>query len=197
MNLIERAKNMLLSPKTEWNVVAAEVPDSNKIVMGYLVPLTIVGAIAAFIGYAFVGASGFGIEIKGMEWGIYAALEKLVLGIASAYLTAFVVDMLAPSFNSEKNMGRSLQLVVYGYTPSLVAALFAIIPALGGIMMLIGGIYTLYLLYIGFTPIKKTPEDKKPIYFIVCIVVLIVIYFIISKILTAILLPALGLSYGY
>ncbi len=187
---------MILSPKTEWNTVASEEPNNNQLIMGYLIPLTLIGAIAAFVGYGLIGVSVFGYKYVGMEWGIYHALVKLILGVLSVYITAFVLDALAPSFGSEKNMGRSLQLVVYGSTPSLVAAIFSIFPSIAGVISLIAAIYTIYVLYLGFGPVKKTPEDKKVIYMIVCIVVLIVVYFIIGAILGAILMPLFNLNYG-
>jgi hypothetical protein len=40
----------------------------------------------------------------------------------------------------------------------------------------------------------KTPEDKKAVYLIVSIVILIAVYWIISIILTSILLAIFGLS---
>ena len=51
MNLIERAKNIIVSPVKEWNVIAAETPDTGKIITGYVVPLAGAAALAAFIGY--------------------------------------------------------------------------------------------------------------------------------------------------
>ena len=83
------------------------------------------------------------------------------------YITAFVVDALAPSFGSEKNFGRSFQLVAYGATPGLVAGLFAILPLLAGIGGLVGAVYSVYLWYIGLTPLKNTPEDKKVTYLVI------------------------------
>ena len=116
--------------------------------------------------------------------------------VAGLLLTAFVVDALAPSFGSEKNFGRSLQLVAYGATPALVAGLFQILPLLSAIVGLAGAIYSLYLWYIGLGPIKNTPEDKKIVYLIVTFAVLLVVYFVVGAILTALLLPIFGLSYG-
>jgi hypothetical protein len=196
MNLINRAKNMITTPKTEWLVVASETPDNNKIIMGYVVPLAIAGAVAAFIGYGLIGFNVLGYRYAGVEWGLYQAIMKLIQVIASVFITAFVVDALAPSFKSEKNMGRSIQLVAYGSTPSLVAGLFAILPMLAWIVMLAGGIYSLYLFYIGLTPIKKTPEENRAGYLIVCILVLIVVYIVLGLILAAILAPIWGLGYG-
>lgn len=192
MNLINRAKNMLITPKSEWTVVAAETPNAAQIVMGYVVPLALIGALAAFIGFGLIGF-GF-IGISGTSWGLYYALTVLINSILSVYITAFVVDALAPSFGSEKNFGRSMQLVAYGATPTLVAGLFMIIPVLAGILLLAGVIYCIYLWYIGLAPVKKTPEDKQVAYLIVSILVLIVVYWILRWILTMIFLSVLGLT---
>jgi hypothetical protein len=49
-------------------------------------------------------------------------------------------------------------------------------------------------MYLGFSPLMQTPEEKKIGYIIVSIVVLIVVYFVIAAILTTILLSVFGLS---
>ncbi len=194
MNLFDRAKKMLTTPKTEWEVVAAEQPDSGKIITGYALPFIILGAVAAFIGYGLIGF-GVGIyTISGTEWGLYYALNQAIVGICSILITTFVVDALAPSFNSEKNFPRSLQLVVYGSTPGLVAGLFAIIPILAGIVAIAGAVYSVYLWYLGLGPIKKTPEDKKVAYMIICFVVLVVVYILLGYLIARLLLPAFGLG---
>lgn len=197
MNLVTRVKNMLVSPKTEWEVIAAEQPNANQIITGFVVPLTLIGALAAFIGYGFIGSSILGVRIVSISWGIYYAIVKLLLGILSVYITAFVVDALAPSFESEKHQGRSMQLVAYGSTPALVAAFFTLLPPVAGVVTLIGGIYSIYLWYLGLGPIKKTPEDKKVIYLVVIFIAMLVVYLIISYIISLILLPMFGLgAYG-
>src|SRR5689334_872699 len=134
MNLINRAKNMLFTPKTEWMVVAAETPNPGQIVMGYVVPLALAGAVAAFIGFGLIGLGFLGASTT---WGLMYALIILINSILSVYITAFVVDALAPSFGSEKNFGRSMQLVAYGATPTLVAGLFMILPLLAGIILIV------------------------------------------------------------
>jgi hypothetical protein len=194
MNLIARAKNMLITPKTEWLVVASEEPDSGKIVMGYVVPLALLGAVAAFIGYGLIGFNAGFFRMSGINWGLYYAITLLVQLIVSLYLTALIVDALAPSFKSEKNFGRSMQLVAYGATPSLVASLFSILPLLAGILALAATIYSIYLWYIGMGPVKKTPDEQRVGYLVVSILVLIVIYFIIGMIMARVLMSAFGLS---
>ena len=77
-----------------------------------------------------------------------------------------------------------------------MAALFAILPFLAGILAIAGAIYCVYLWYLGLGPIKKTPEDKKVVYLIVTFLALIVVYALIGMILSRLLLPVFGIGYG-
>ena len=195
MNLFERAKNIIVSPNKEWDVIASETPDTGKIITGYVLPLAGLAAIAAFIGYGLIGVSALGYRVVGMNWGLYYALSILIGALVSVFVCAFVIDALAPSFGSEKNMGRSVQLVAYSYTPAWIGGLLAIIPMLSFIGALFG-LYGLYLLYIGMPKLKKTPADKLVGYFIVSLLVIIVVYFIIGWIMSSVMMGAMGLTYG-
>ena len=188
MNLIERAKNILLTPKTEWDVVNNETPDTTKILTTYVIPLVAIGTVAAFIGWGLIGKSYYGFKFKSTELGIRYALIALVAGIASTFLMAFVVDALAPTFKSEKNFGKSFQLAAYSYTAGWVGGIFNILPSLAIIGSLIG-LYGLYLLYLGLPKLKKTPQDQVTGYFIASLVAMIVASFVIGLILTSILIP--------
>jgi hypothetical protein len=194
-NVIDRAKNIITQPAKEWDVIALEQPNTSQIITGYVLPLAGAAAIAAFIGYAFVGYNVFGVRISGIDWGIYQALTVLVTAIVSVFICAMVIDALAPSFGSEKNMGRSVQLVAYSYTPGWIGGLLALYPPLSMIGALFG-LYGLYIMYIGLPKMKKTPQDKQISYFVVSLITVIVIYFIMGLILSAILMPIFGLSYG-
>lgn len=195
-SLIDRVKNILTQPDKEWTVISLESPDTNKIIMGYVLPLAGLAAVAAFIGYGLIGVSFLGVRIATATWGIYYALNVLVGAIAGVFIGAFVIDALAPSFGSEKNMGRSVQLVAYSYTPAWIGGLLSVIPMLG-IIGSLAGLYGLYLLYAGMPRIKKTPADKHVGYYVVSLVVLIAVYFIIGLIMSRIVLSAMGLSYGF
>ncbi len=191
MNLIERAKNILLTPKTEWDAVNNETPDTTKILTTYVIPLVAVGAVAAFIGWGLIGKSYYGFKVKGTELGIRYALIALIAGIASTFLMAFVVDALAPTFKSEKNFGKSFQLAAYSYTAGWVGGILNILPSLAIVGSLIG-LYGLYLLYLGLPKLKKTPQDQVTGYFVASLVAMIVASFVIGLILTSILIPNVG-----
>ena len=189
MNLVERAKNILLTPKTEWPVVAGEEPNIMQIFTGYVLPLAVIPTVAMIIGYGMF-ETAFG---QGLTWGIAHGLAQFVSAFVVVYLTAFVIDFLAPNFGSQKNMGRAVQLVAYSFTPSWVAGILHIIPVIGWLASLIS-LYGLYLMYLGLPHLMKTPQDKAVPYLVVSIIVLIVVYFVIAAIFSAIFVSIFGLS---
>ena len=187
MNLINRVKGILVSPKTEWLVIATENQSMSTLITSYTLPLALVAAAANFIGYGFIwGAAS-------ITWGLYFAVSVAVSAIISVVISSYVVDALAPSFGSEKNLNRSAQLVAYGATPGIVGSVLNIFPPIAFIGMLFA-LYGIYLWYLGLTPIKKTPDDKRIAYLVVCFVVLFVVYFLIGLVFSFLLMPALGLS---
>jgi hypothetical protein len=183
--LVSRAMSMITKPKTEWLNVLNETPLTSK-QLTYAVTLMLIPAICNFIAYAFIGVKMMGYTFKSVPSGVQQGLMSFIGGFLSVYLTALVVDVLATSFDSEKNFGRSLQLVVYSMTPFWVGGIFFLIPGFTPLVMLIG-IYALYVMYKGIPVIKRTPEHKAAGYFIVTIIALIVVQVVIALILGIIL----------
>lgn len=190
MGLIDRAKNILLKPKEEWEVIEQEEPNIGGLITGYALPLILLSAICTFIGIAFIGSAYGNL---GVSYGLMNALMGLITAIVGLFVSAFVIDALAPSFGSQKNLGRAMQLVVYSGTAGWVAGILNIIPFLM-IITWIGALYGIYLLYLGLPNMMKTPDDKRIIYMIVAFVVNILVFFVIGLILTPIMMGIFGLN---
>jgi hypothetical protein len=181
MQIITRAKGILLSPNTEWGIISTETETPQSLLGKYVIPMALIPAIALFIGYGLIGIDTFGYRVAGIQWGLTVGIESFIGSIISYYLCTYVVDALAPSFSSQKNIGRSAQLVAYASTAVWVAGIFSIIPALSKLSIL--GLYGIYLFYAGIPAMKHTPEDKRVIYMIVCAIVIIVIGIVVGMIL--------------
>jgi hypothetical protein len=192
MNLIERVKNILLKPKQEWLVIDGETATPGQLATGYVLPLAGLSAVAAFIGMGLIGTSVLGVKIGGINYGINQAVLVFVGALVGFFITTYVVDALAPSFKSEKNIGKSAQLVAYTSTASYVGGMFSILPAIALIGSLLA-LYGLYLLYVGLPILKKTPEEQRVPYIVVTILVLIVVYFVLATVIGLILAPILGI----
>jgi len=189
MNIVDRAKNILLTPKTEWPVIAGEAPDIGQILMGYVVPLAAIPAVAVIIGWGVIGVAGY----SSFSYGLATGVMTFLVAVAGVYIAAYVVDFLAPTFGSEKNLGRSIQLVAYASTPGWVAGILNIIPSLS-VIVLIANLYGVYLLYLGLAPVKKTPQDKLVPYLVVSIIAVLVVYVILGLILGGIVFGLFGVS---
>ena len=186
MNIIERVKNILITPKTEWEVINGETATPQSLLMGYVLPLAVIASVGSLLkGLMITG---------GIKFFIVTAVIAFVASVISYYITVIVVDMLAPSFASEKNMGKSAQLVAYSGTASYVGGLISFIPVIGWLIALAAWGYGIYLMYLGIGPLKKTPEDKKVVYMLVTFLIMIALYFIIVAILGAIIFSAMGLT---
>lgn len=201
MNLIERVKNIVVTPNTEWEVIDQESDTPVSLLKSYLLPLGIAGAIATFIGSGFIGTTVLGVKIGGtLAYGLNQAVISLLALVVGFYIAIYVIDMLAPTFKSEKNLNRTAQLVAYSNTPALIGALLAILPSVSWIGALFG-LYGFYLLFVGLPVMKKTPEQQRIAYIIVSIIVMLVVYMVIGAILAAILSPIFGISpvseYGF
>ncbi len=192
MNLIDRAKNMLLTPKTEWVVVAGEEPDPMKVFMSYVVPWILIDAICAFIGHGLIWGTGH-YGVYAMKYGTHFGLISLIGSALSVWLSAAIVNALAPSFGSEKNMGRAMQTVAYSSTASYVGGILTLLPGIGWLGSLFW-FYGVYLSYLGLPHTMKTPSDKVVSYMIVTIIVMVVVYLAIAAILGMIFLSIFGLG---
>jgi hypothetical protein len=191
MSLITRAKNILLTPATEWAVIASETETPQSLLTKYVIPMALIPAAAMFIGFGLIGVLGFG----SIQWGLMMAIESVLGSILGYYISTFIIDALAPNFGSEKNIGRSAQLVAYSYTAVWVVGIFYILPRLYMLAML-AGLYGIYLIYLGIPAMKKTPEDKRIGYLLVSAVVIIVITYVLGLLLGTIMGSIMGYPFA-
>ena len=181
MALLDRAKAILLTPKTEWPVIEAESATTGSLITGYAIPLAAIPAVAGFIGWSVVGISVLGTSIKlPMSDALVGALVRFVGGLIGVFVLGLIIDALAPSFGGQKNPIQALKVAVYSSTASWVAGIFLIIPSLGILSVL--GLYSLYLLYLGLPQLMKAPADKAVGYTAVVVVVGVVLFLIVGAV---------------
>jgi hypothetical protein len=185
-SLIERVKNICVSPDAEWSVIDGESASTGSLITGYVVPLAVVNAVAAFIGRSIVGVT---LPFVGGTYrvpivsGLVAAVLGVVLTVVGVVVCASVIDALAPTFGAQKNNMQAIKVAAYAPTAAWVAGILQIIPALA-LLAILGALYTLYLLYLGLPKLMKCPPDKAMGYTVVVVLATIVIFFVISMVST-------------
>jgi hypothetical protein len=176
MDLVSRAKNILLSPNTEWPAIAAEPTNVGALYMGYIMPMSAIPPICALIGFAvFLGV-----------FGLIGAVVSWVLGLAGIYIVALLAQWLGPKFGGSNDFIAALKLIGYSHTAAWVGGVFMLIPALG-ILSLLMGLYGLYLLYAGASPVMSVPKERAVTFTVALVVCVVVVFVIIGFIMRALL----------
>jgi hypothetical protein len=187
--MIQRVKDILFKPKETWPQIKAEATGISQVFTGYAMILAALPAIFGLLGFALVGQS-FG-PITGFfripfTAALVWAIVWYVLTLVSLYVNGLIINALAPSFGSKQSMVNAVKLAVYAATPSFVAGILSIVPALGFLVMLIG-LYSFYLLFVGLPVMMETPKEKHVGYFVVIIIIMIIIYFIVGGISSSVM----------
>jgi len=187
MNIVESAKNMIMSPKQEWQVIDGETHTVKDLYVNYAMILAAIPAVAKFIGFSIVGLGGLLSQYRiPIASGVALMVVGYVLSLASVYVLALIIDGLAPNFGSQKNFLQALKLAVFSMTAAWLAGIFSLLPALSILGLL--GLYSLYVLYLGMPVLMKTPADKLVPYFVVVLIAAIVVHVVIGA-LAALTIP--------
>jgi Yip1-like protein len=182
MHLVDRVKQILLSPRTEWLVIDGEQTTPRALYTGYIAPLAAIGPLAQMIGYSVFGISVRFLGTYRVPFGtaLTQAIVTYVLILAGTYLLAIIIDALAPTFNGPRNQIQALKLAVYSSTAAWVAGIFALIPGLRFLVLL--GLYSLYLLYLGVPVLMKTPREKAMPYTGVVTIAAVLVFTVIGMV---------------
>jgi hypothetical protein len=183
MTLIDRVKNIILTPKTEWPVIDREPGDAGYLFKNYVAILAAISAICGFIGSSLVGFDVPGMGTMRMPVGasLASAIIGYLLTFLIVYAVALIVDALAPSFGGRKHFESALKLTTYSYTPAWICGFFFLIPGLRFLSIL--GLYGLYLLWLGLPVLMKSPQEKSLLYagaVVVCAILLGIIFGLIQ-----------------
>jgi Yip1 domain len=181
MALVDRVKQICLTPNTEWPVIAAEPTPPAELVTGYVVPLAAIGSVAGFIGGSMIGRTlpFIGIYRVPLIAGLGLAIFTFIMAIVGVFVISLIINALAPTFGGEKNSAQAFKVAVYSYTPAWVAGVLQILPFLG-ILAILAAFYGFYLLYLGLPRLMKCPQDKAIGYTVVVVICGIVVFACVS-----------------
>jgi Yip1-like protein len=175
-SLIARVQGILMTPRAEWDKIDAEPATPRGLFTGYACILAAIPAIAQVIGGLFpVCVLGVCVH-RGLIGVIVGAIVYYILSLAAVFVTALIVDELAPSFGGQKNRIQALKVVVYSWTAFWLAGVFYVLPMLAWLSII--GLYSFYLMYLGLPKLMKSPQDRAVGYTAVSIILGVVIYFV-------------------
>ena len=127
MSLVDRAKNICLTPNTEWPVIAAEPatpgrPDDRlrRAARGHRRDRRIHRRIDHRHALPFIGTYRVPLVT-----GLVVALFTFCMAIVGVFILSLIINALAPTFGGEQNSTQALKVAVYSYTPAWIAGVLA------------------------------------------------------------------------
>jgi len=186
--LVARVKGILLSPGSEWQVIAGEQTGVGALITGYVLPVAAVAAVFSFIRMTVIGIRvPFGDAIRTpVTAGLMQAMLTCVMAVVGVGLVALIINLLAPTFGGMRDTRHALQTAAYSLTAAFLGSLLSLLP-LGTLLYLLAGLYGIYTLYLGLPVVMRSRSDKAAGYTAAVVV---------CTILAGLLLGALSATVG-
>jgi hypothetical protein len=200
--LIDRIKNVVLTPKTEWPVIDSETTSVSQVYTGYIMPLS---ALAAAMSFVHMSVIGVRLPIFGGSMrtpvlaGLTFAIVAFVFSLLGVFLVALIINGLAPTFSGIRDQRQALKVAAYSFTPSYLGSVLALSPVLPTLLQFVAGLYGIYVLSLGLPVLMRAPRDKAFGYtaaVVICTFLLGVLFMALSAVGHFARLPGLA-GYGY
>lgn len=188
MNILERGRAILVSPKTEWEQIKDEEAGASGLLRGYAAIAAAIPAVATLLGLLlFFSSVRYGVTpIQSI---IVYALVTYAVFVATPYLMSLAMPRLAPPFDCESDADLAAKLIFFSATPLwLGGALYVLGGSIGLIGVIAGFAYASYLFYLGCQSLLGTAEDKAMGLTIVLMLAWFIVHFLLLTLIAQILL---------
>ncbi len=181
---INRIILILKDPTGCWNTIKDENLSIEVLYKKWILVLLAIPPIFSFLSTIFYGDAGF-------FGALLQSILQYILMVAIFSLGSIIIEFISPKFEGTADKGRGWQLLAFSYAPSAVVSIIHILPLgiLGVLIALGAGIYSLYTLYQGITPLMNIPLTRRPAAFITFILAVIGI-----SVVFALVISGIGLS---
>jgi Yip1 domain len=183
--LLGRMKGMLLSPRGEWELIAAESTPTARLYTGFVVPLALLDALVAFVHVSIVGATDplAGTVRVPFTDGLITSILVFGCGPLGILVVTWIIGALAPFFGAVRDRQRACAVATYASTPVWLATIFVLFPTVWPPLQLLAIFYHTYLLYSGLRVLVKAPRDRVLGYattVVLCTILLEIVFAMLS-----------------
>jgi hypothetical protein len=194
--LVDRVKNILFKPNTEWDRIEAEPATVKGLYFGYVMPLAAIPAVCSLIGTTLFGVNFVLTTVRlPLTAAITIAVTGYVGSLVGVCVVALALHLLAERFGGRKDLVQAFKVAAYSWTPAWLAGVLLLLPGVGlmGAMFLIS-LYGFYLLWAGAPKLMKTPKDQSAIYVIAAVITAIVVQVLVTNVTNRLYTP--GPTFG-
>lgn len=170
----------LTDHENTWRTYFENTPVWQETAIILTVPLLLANVLLSMVFSRLSG--GFSYAPPGQGF-LSALLMLLVLAVAGVAVSVFVFNYLAGVFAGKPDLSRAFAAVTFAMMPAWLAGIIgALIPGIGFLISLAGGIVALVFLYKIMPLALDVPQHKRVVHFIASIVLIIVVQMIIGTV---------------
>lgn len=178
--LYRRTRDIIRNPVAMWHDVKDENRSVNELRTSFLFPMALLIAIAGVIGTMLFTYNGFSLLFP-----LIVAVKYLIGFIATIEIGAIIVNEIAVAFIPQRSFGSNYKLVLYSFTPFMVAM---VITRLFSSLVFINfaGLYGIYIAWLGVQILTDSAPSFRLRYTLLVSLATLVIYMAVFYILNAI-----------
>lgn len=178
VDVIEMAKNMVLSPLPTASAFKKNSPDMREILERYAGPAIIGSSLTVFL--LSILTARYGFTLSGLGSNVYMTVMQIVFSFVSLFVFATVFSALAKRFGGQDEFEIALGGVTICSLPYMLASLSNAVPLFGIIVMFFASLHAIYLMYLVMPKYLRIPEERALTYFAVAMLCSIVAATILS-----------------
>lgn len=180
---IELIKGGLLAHEKTWSEYLAGNPTWQQTATVLTGPLLIANVVLGLIFSRLVG----GYATYGYHGGFVAALViGLVFAVIGFLIAVFVFNYLAGVFKGKPDFARAFAAVSLAAIPAWIAGILgALVPGVGFLIALAGGIVSLVFLYKIMPLALGVPADKRVVHFVASLIAIFIVNLVLGMVLGA------------
>jgi len=178
-DLVGRARRLLTSPSSEWSEIESEPANIPAIYKNYILPLAIFAWVAVMVGtYLAIGTA----VRPALLPALITAMFGVIFTAIGVFIFALIIDGLAPTFGGHRNFGQAFKVAAYAPTAAWLVGIFMLIPSFQVqiFAQAAGGVYSLYLLYVGLPKLMKPHTGRVVPYIALTVVCAIGLFFSVA-----------------
>jgi len=160
-------RDLFISPGKVLRSIASQRAGIRLLLRKVLLPLLLIPATTALLGWALVGRSTSGefftLVEKGWGIGMEYGLVYYIAMLSTMLLSTLVLAKAAPAFRGAEDRDATFRLLVYAWVPAMLSGVFLIIPGLYW-MQLPFVLYAFMLIRLGAGPVVNIPAASRTVY---------------------------------
>lgn len=181
--LVERVVGILTNPSQEWDRIAGEATTIQDLYVKYAILLAPIPFIATVVGMTLFFMRLGLMQFMGNFMGdfIVRIAISLVVQLGGLFVLGYVLKTLGPNFGADADLIQCMKVAVYASTPAWLAGvvnILYVVPELfrlANLIVLAGGVYGIYLLWLGVGRLLRPRADQQVVYTVVALVCFVVV----------------------